>query len=200
MVPAVVRSNSGRVLTGSFLWRINLLGTGRRRSQNSNPIKPNSRDLMSTSPNHKTTSFPFHRLRHNPIFHRHHGGWRRLNLPLRRQKPHRRILPHRRDRVLLHVGHHVHIATSLQFRIKPNGSRGRQIIQHELQPIQHPSVRHVAQQLVENPSSNETVFTVSKLSGKSREITVNRCGRKKQTKHPKELKDLGAPKLWNHVD
>lgn len=166
MVPAVIRSNSGRVLTSSFLRRLNLLGTGRRRPQNSDPIQPNSGHLISTSPNHKTTSFPFNRPRYNPIFHRHHGGRRRLNLPVRRQKPHRRNLPHRRQRILLHVGHHLHIATSLQLRIKPNGPRGRQIILHELQPIQHSSVRHVAQQLVENPSPNETVFTVPKLSRK----------------------------------
>lgn len=200
MVPYFVRSNSAGVLSGGILRRTNLLGPGRGRAQDFDPIEPHRGHPLPASPHATAPPLPFRRPRRDPILHRRHGGRRRPNLPVRRQKPDRRELPHRRRRILLDVGHELDAAAAVQLRVEPDGGGCGEVLLHELQPVQHPGVRRGGEQVVEDPSPDAAVPAVAEPGGEPGEGAAGGGGGEEQAEHPEEPEGVGATGMRERMD
>lgn len=98
------------------------------------------------------------------------------------------------------MGHHLRTPPAVQLRVEPDGPRGGEIVLHELQPVQHPGVRHVAEQLVEDPGPDAAVSAVAKSGGKRRETAADRGGGEEQAEHSEEPEGVGAAGVRDDVD
>ena len=54
--------------------------------------------------------------------------------------------------------------------------------------------------MVEDPSADASVPTVSKFVGEQREVGVNGGGGEEQAECSKELKGMGPTRVWDDVD
>ena len=121
---------------------------------------------LYTYPSHpETSSLPVHWLNSHSFIHRRSCCWRWFDFSICGQESDHRKLSHWWGWVLFNMGHHFFSTKALQPWIRANGSHPREILLHELQPIQCFGIWHSSQQLVEDSSSNEKIYPVPKLGG-----------------------------------